>query len=65
MIRADIKLPESIVPASTSAVVSRASSVFLTGATGFLGVFLLIELLRAYEGQVRYSQQAECTPHIS
>jgi amino acid adenylation domain-containing protein/thioester reductase-like protein len=50
-LRADVRLPEHIrVPAG--APVSAAGDVLLTGATGFLGIHLLRELLTGTDGRV-------------
>jgi amino acid adenylation domain-containing protein/thioester reductase-like protein len=48
-IREDAKLSLKIVPSSTKKplALSEAKSIFLTGATGFLGAFLLEKILRA------------------
>ncbi|GAA2262595.1 thioester reductase domain-containing protein [Streptomyces amakusaensis] len=47
-LRADAELPPAIVPTPAPArVLDRPERTFLTGATGFLGTFLLHELLRS------------------
>ncbi|MFC3890685.1 thioester reductase domain-containing protein [Lentzea rhizosphaerae] len=47
---AEIILPDDVVPAGT--IVSELDDVLLTGATGFLGAFLLRELLESTEARV-------------
>ena len=52
----DARLDPDVVP-STRVVcerLSEASSVFITGATGFLGAFLLDELLRSASEQTKF-----------
>lgn len=54
-LRADAHLPEDIVPAGPADCdrVQDAGVVFLTGTTGFLGAFLLDELLRETSAELR------------
>ncbi|MGX1885812.1 thioester reductase domain-containing protein [Streptomyces sp. NPDC055287] len=50
----EIALPEDVRPADEVArTVSDPSEVFLTGATGFLGAFLLRDLLRSSTARIR------------
>lgn len=45
-LKAEAQLDPEIMPDTSQAVVVQPSTIFLTGATGFLGAFLLDELLR-------------------
>jgi myxalamid-type nonribosomal peptide synthetase MxaA len=45
-LRADAVLSPEIVPATTPEFVARPANILLTGATGFLGAYLLDELLK-------------------
>ncbi|MBP2337563.1 thioester reductase-like protein [Saccharothrix coeruleofusca] len=57
---AEVVLPDDIRPAAEVVrTVSAPSHVLLTGATGFLGAFLLRELLRASEATVHCLVRAE------
>ncbi|MCZ7471830.1 thioester reductase domain-containing protein [Agrobacterium sp. O3.4] len=47
LLKRDIKLDDAIRPSATARAESGTAHVFLTGATGFLGTYLLHELLRA------------------
>ncbi|MEE8302756.1 MAG: thioester reductase domain-containing protein, partial [Candidatus Tectomicrobia bacterium] len=51
----DARLEATIVPSQTCAPlsVSQARSIFITGSTGFLGAFILEELLRSTADEVR------------
>ncbi len=51
----DARLEATIVPSQTCAPlsVSQARSIFITGTTGFLGAFILEELLRSTADEVR------------
>lgn len=59
-LRADAHLPAEIRPAGPPACASLTDArvVFLTGATGFLGAFLLDELLRETDAEVRFLVRA-------
>ncbi|WP_137130041.1 non-ribosomal peptide synthetase [Rhizobium sp. FY34] len=46
LLKRDIKLDDAIRPSATARATGGATHVFLTGATGFLGTYLLQELLR-------------------
>jgi len=53
VLRADCVLEEDIRPTSTSMMqVSKADTVLLTGATGFLGAFLLNDLLQSTSAKI-------------
>jgi amino acid adenylation domain-containing protein/thioester reductase-like protein len=64
VLRADSALPDDIQPSGTAMCsLSTASTVFLTGATGFLGAFLLSSLLESTSARilclVRFSDPSE------
>jgi thioester reductase-like protein len=54
VLRADSALPEDIKPLARASVcsLSTANRILLTGATGFLGAFLLIDLLEASSARI-------------
>ncbi|CAL3970164.1 unnamed protein product [Diplocarpon coronariae] len=53
VLRADATLPDDIQPKGTlMCSLSSASTVLLTGATGFLGAFLLVDLLEATSARI-------------
>ncbi len=51
-LRREAILEEGVRPNAPDGLAPRSDDVFLTGATGFVGAFLLHELLRATTGQV-------------
>ncbi|MGG6293704.1 amino acid adenylation domain-containing protein [Leptolyngbya sp. AN02str] len=51
-LQAEIGLDPAIQPASAENCVSNPTAIFLTGATGFLGAFLLAELLKQTQASV-------------
>jgi amino acid adenylation domain-containing protein/thioester reductase-like protein len=64
VLRSDSALPEDIQPCGTPMCsLSGASTVLLTGATGFLGAFLLVDLLESTSARilclVRFSDPTE------
>ncbi len=49
---AEIVLPDDIQPASAGPISNKVDNILLTGATGFLGIFVLHELLKQTEAQI-------------
>lgn len=66
VLRADSALPEDIKPTNTSMCsLKDAKTILLTGVTGYLGAFLLTELLKSTSARilclVRFTQPAQST----